>query len=66
MTDKYCNKCGRKLDDWDMMADFSISRVMPYGSKYDGDFVDVHLCCDCMDELVDDCKISPVRMPESF
>ena len=56
----YCNKCGKKLDMWDIQEDFSMQRNLGYGSKYDGDNLDLDLCCDCMDELIDSCVISPV------
>lgn len=32
----YCNKCGKKLDFWDVQEDFSMQRNLGYGSKYDG------------------------------
>lgn len=59
MQKVFCNKCGKELDryeEWD-----SIETVMPYGSKYDGSLIDLDLCTQCLDELIDSCKISPVR-----
>lgn len=56
----YCNKCGKKMDMWDIQEDFSMQRHLGYGSKHDGDILDLDLCCDCMDELIDSCVISPV------
>lgn len=32
-----------------------------YGTKNDGDILDLHLCCQCMDKLVDECDISPIE-----
>ena len=31
-----------------------------YGSIYDGDSVDLQLCCKCFDSLVNSCVICPV------
>lgn len=59
----YCNKCGKKMDIFDIEAQFSFQRQLGYGSKYDGDNLDLDLCCDCMDVLIDECVISPVESP---
>lgn len=36
-----------------------------YGSKHDGDIIDLDICCDCFDVLIDklakQCKINPIR-----
>lgn len=55
-----CNKCGKPLDLWDTQEDFSIRRSLGYGTKYDGDKLDIHLCCNCMEKLIDECNISPI------
>lgn len=63
----YCNKCGKKLDFWDVQEDFSMQRNLGYGSKYDGCDLNFDLCCGCMDEFIDEmiekCAISPVISP---
>lgn len=56
----YCNKCGRKFDLWDVQEDFSIKRELGYGTRYDGDKLNFRLCCDCMNELIESCAISPI------
>ena len=58
---KICNRCGRELDFWDVQEDFTIDRHIGYGSVHDGDIVNLHLCCDCFDKIVDECKVSPVE-----
>jgi len=55
-----CNICGKELDFWDFTEDYSIKRRLGYGTKYDGDDLELHICCDCMDKLIDGCKISPI------
>ena len=47
-----CNKCGKK--------NFSVYRRLGYGTKYDGDDLELDLCCDCMEKLIDECIISPI------
>ena len=56
----YCNKCGKKMDEFDVQEDFSFNQTLGYGSKYDGECLELDLCCKCMDELIDSCKIDPI------
>ena len=46
-----CNKCGNRLNEWDIQEDFKIY------SKLE---LELDLCCKCMDELIDSCTISPI------
>lgn len=55
-----CNKCGKKFDIWDTQEGFSINKRMGYGTKYDGEYLELDLCCNCMEKLIDECIISPV------
>lgn len=55
-----CNMCGKQFDIWDTQEDFSINRRLGYGTKYDGDELQLDLCCDCMEKIIDECKISPI------
>lgn len=55
-----CNKCGKEFDLWDAQEDFTIEGVLGYGTKYDGDKLKIHLCCDCMEKLIDECVVSPI------
>ena len=60
MTIKICNKCGKQMDIFDVQEDFSIERDLGYGTSHDGDRLELHLCCECMDKLISECKISPI------
>ena len=55
-----CNLCGKQLDELDLREDFTIHTTAGYGSKYDMSRIDLRLCCDCFDRLVDECALSPV------
>ena len=55
-----CNKCGKIFDTFDAQENFSIKRHLGYGTKYDGSKLDLSLCCECMETLIDECKFSPV------
>ena len=57
---KFCNVCGKPLDIFDFQEEFRLQRSLGYGTKYDGEYLDIRLCCDCMDELIDKCVISPI------
>jgi Fe2+ or Zn2+ uptake regulation protein len=56
-----CNKCGKKFDMWDSYENYSINAHLGYGTKYDGDNLELHICCDCMEKLIDECIISPIK-----
>lgn len=58
---KVCNRCGKELDFWDIQEDFTIHRHVGYGSGYDGEVINLRLCCECFDRLVNECKVSPVE-----
>lgn len=61
---KKCNICTKEFDFWDEQEDFSICRQIGYGSGYDGLEIDLHLCCDCFDKVMDTivpmCQIDPL------
>lgn len=59
-TEHFCNKCGKKLDVWDIQECFQINRPLGYGTKFDGDTLQLDLCCSCMEEIIDSCVISPI------
>lgn len=56
-----CNMCGKKFDIWDIQECFQINRSLGYGTKYDGDSLNLNLCCECMERLIDMCTISPIN-----
>jgi hypothetical protein len=45
--------CEKELDEFDLQEKFSFKRYIGYGSKYDMNILDVKLCCDCFDKLLD-------------
>lgn len=53
-----CNKCGREISE---VGFFRITDyIMPYGSKFDYDTLNLTICVDCLDEFVSSCKINPI------
>ena len=56
-----CNMCGKVFDNYDEFMGFSIHRILGYGSKYDGDTLELDLCCECVDKLIEMCTVSPLR-----
>ena len=60
MNIRYCNICGSKMDCWDVQEDYTIHTRAGYGSKYDEEDIELHICCDCMDKIIDSCAISPI------
>lgn len=60
MQKKYCNVCGKEFDQWDTIQDFSIHKSIGYGSKYDFSELALDICCECMDKIIEQCKINPL------
>ena len=48
------------MDFWDIQEDNTIHKTAGYGSKYDEEEIELHICCDCMDKIIDQCKITPI------
>lgn len=56
----FCNRCGKRFDMWDELNGFESEARLGFGSKYDGDILQLDLCCACMDALIEECRISPL------
>lgn len=56
-----CNMCGKKFDFWDEQENFSLTRRIGYGSKFDTCHLQLDLCCECMDKIIEQCVISPIE-----
>mgnify|MGYP003504455974 CR=1 FL=1 len=48
-----CTMCNKILNEWDIQEDFSWHKWIGYGSKYDLNKLDLDLCCDCFDKVLD-------------
>ena len=59
-----CHLCGKQFHFWDERQDFSFSRHVGYGSKYDRTDIALNLCCHCFDKVMDwllpQCAVDPV------
>jgi len=60
----FCNMCGKEFNSFDRQESFGIhTETIGYGSKYDGDSINLDMCCDCFDRIIEDliprCKINP-------
>ena len=51
--ERICTMCGKKFDVWDEQQNFVVDREIGYGSKYDYHHIQMNLCCDCFDRVVD-------------
>ena len=61
---KVCNLCGRDFDEFDQFEDYNIHKKLGYGTIFDGEILDLHLCCLCMERLITKCEVSPLTSPE--
>lgn len=64
LNTRKCNICGREFDVFDSQENFSINKCLGYGTKHDGDYLNLNICCECMDKIIDNCKISPTNETE--
>lgn len=61
-VDMKCNVCGKDMDIFDKQTGISCTgKLLGYGSEFDGDVLNIHICCDCLDKIIKDCKISPLE-----
>lgn len=62
MLKHVCNICGKDFGLVDEREDFSIRRTAGYGTMFDGQRIDLDICCSCFERrIVPMCKIAPVR-----
>ena len=63
-----CNVCGKEFDMWDEQEELGLHTRFGYGTTFDGDRIDLDICCDCFDKLMDKfipmCKINPITEME--
>lgn len=65
----FCNICGVNFDLWDKQEQFGFHYKVGYGSIYDGDEINLDMCCNCFDKLLTEyllpkCKINPILKGE--
>lgn len=56
-----CSVCGKTMDTYDSKQNFLIHTKIGYGSKYDGEEIEIRLCSECMDKFIDVCKVKPFK-----
>lgn len=61
-----CNVCGKTVEQvFENQMLISIHERIGYGSKHDGSILDLDICSDCFDKLIDSftekCAINPIR-----
>lgn len=61
MANKICNKCAKEFDMWDEQEGIIVFRKLGYGTVYDGETLDLNLCCGCVESLIESCIISPLK-----
>lgn len=49
-----CNMCGKDFDEFDIQNNFGIHKKVLYGSNFDGGVINLDLCCDCFDKLMEE------------
>lgn len=50
-----CDFCGKELDVYDTQENFGFHHHhIGYGSQFDGESIDIDLCCDCFDKMMDE------------
>jgi hypothetical protein len=63
-----CNVCGQPFTDLDEQEHIGLHTKIGYGSRHDGDTIDLDICCSCFDSLIDKlasrCMINPIHENE--
>lgn len=63
-----CNVCGKTFSIFDEQEKIGLHTTIGYGSKHDGDIIDLDICCSCFDKLIDklksQCVINPIKESE--
>ena len=61
---KVCHMCGKTFDLWDHQEDFCFDHHIGYGSAHDFEHMQLNLCCQCFDKVIDwvlpQCKHNPI------
>ena len=48
-----CDFCGKDFDHWDIQEGFGFHFPrIGYGSKYDEMSIEIDLCCNCFDKMI--------------
>lgn len=55
-----CNICGATMSVGDLHFGYSAYEKLGYGTKYDGCTMRLRVCCNCIEEFIDKCAISPI------
>lgn len=61
-----CNICGKEFDMWDEQEAFSLHKQLGYGTKFDGEYLNINICCECMENIICSCQISPLTDVEEI
>lgn len=56
-----CNMCGKEFDRYDLEQGIGLGGRLKYGSIHDGKRYLLDLCCDCFDNILDQCVVSPLE-----
>ena len=48
-----CSLCGKPFGFWDTVQNFAVNDYIGYGSQYDLCRIRLHLCCRCLDRVLD-------------
>lgn len=59
-----CNLCGKEISIDDQMDMTSVYHTLGYSSKYDGEYLTLDICPQCLDEIIDNCVIDPILREE--
>lgn len=56
-----CNICNKEFELYDIQNGLNITKYLGYGSVHDGCRLNLNICCDCLDNIINSCKKSPVE-----
>lgn len=58
----HCDMCGKEFDVFDRQEGFGFHyHNIGYGSKFDETNMDIDLCCDCFDKMIEEYVIPKLQ-----
>ena len=54
-----CNLCGKEMDNYSFCDSMALEDMLGYESKFDGRTIELDLCPECVDKLIEQCVIPP-------
>lgn len=66
MMIRKCDLCGKVFNNYDEQEGFGLRYEVGYGSRYDGSSINVDICCDCFDKMMDEYIVPKLKFDKAI